>query len=236
MTAYGNPYQYGQRLQHLNTLKLNFEQYRFISRALDLSVCIFLLPFLLLPAVLICLAIILDSRGSPLFIQTRIGFNGRSFKIFKFRTMTNDLNDKKHRAFMKSFVAGEISNDTEDEDRIAKYKPIQRSDITRIGRLLRKTSLDELPQLVNVIRGEMSLIGPRPNVPWEVESYKSWHRERLNALPGITGLAQVMGRSEIIFDDIVRHDIQYVKYQSVHLDLWIIWRTLSAILSGDGAG
>ena len=236
MAVFNVPYPISQRNQLLKQVTLNHKQYKFIKRAFDLTFCIVLLPFLLVPIALICLAIMLDSPGSPFFIQERIGQYGRRFKIFKFRSMRPDINDNKHRTFMKAFVAGDITETSDESDRVAKFKPIQQDDITKIGRLLRKTSLDELPQIINVIKGEMSLIGPRPNVPWEVEAYKTWHYDRLNALPGITGLAQVMGRSDISFDRIARYDIQYVKNQVIHLDFWILWETFSAVIKGKGAG
>ena len=100
---------------------------------------------------------------------------------------------------------------------------------------MRKTSLDELPQLINVFKGEMSFVGPRPNVPWEVEEYRGWHKERFEVLPGITGLAQVRGRSGIPFDEIVQYDIEYIRKQSLMLDLQVLWWTVSSVLFGDGA-
>ena len=116
------------------------------------------------------------------------------------------------------------------------YKPAQAAQITRVGSLLRKTSLDELPQIINVLKGEMSLVGPRPNVPWEVEEYLPWHYERLEVLPGITGLAQVRGRSCVSFDHIVRSDVEYVEKQSLAMDLKILWWTAQAVAGGKGAG
>lgn len=237
MTIYDVPYQLGQRGQLLKTFKLSYQQYKFIKRVIDLTFCIFLLPVLLLPMAIICAVIALDSSGSPIFVQERVGFGGRRFKMYKFRSMRQGFNDQKHRSFMQSFVSGQIINeDNNDGERAAKFKPIQQKDITRVGKLLRKASLDELPQIFNILQGDMSLIGPRPNVPWEVEAYKPWHKDRLYALPGITGLAQVMGRSDIAFDRIARYDIQYVKNQSLHFDLWIIWQTVSAVVKGKGAG
>jgi len=113
------------------------------------------------------------------------------------------------------------------------YKPIQESQVTPVGRILRKTSLDELPQIFNVLKGEMSLVGPRPNVPWEVEEYKQWHYKRLKVLPGVTGLAQVYGRSSISFDHIVQYDIEYVEKQSLLMDLEIMWRTVWVTSKGN---
>ena len=115
------------------------------------------------------------------------------------------------------------------------FKPFDKNHVTPIGRILRKTSLDELPQLINVLKGQMSLVGPRPNVVWEVEEYKGWHKERLEVLPGITGLAQVKGRSGILFDEIVEYDIEYIENQSLMLDLKILWWTFAAVLVGKGA-
>ena len=133
---------------------------------------------------------------------------------------------------MKAFVNGEIGD---DENGGAIYKPVRASQITRVGRILRKTSLDELPQLVNVLTGEMSLVGPRPNVSWEVEAYQGWHQERLEVLPGVTGLAQVRGRSGLTFDSIVRSDIEYIERRSLALDLKILWWTLISVFLGEGA-
>jgi lipopolysaccharide/colanic/teichoic acid biosynthesis glycosyltransferase len=133
---------------------------------------------------------------------------------------------------MRAFVNGEI--DQVESEKVV-FKPFRESQVTRTGRLLRKTSLDELPQILNVLKGEMSLIGPRPNVSWEVEAYKEWHRERLNALPGITGLAQVNGRSCISFDRIVEYDIEYIENQSLRMDLQILWLTVRSVIRADGA-
>jgi len=133
---------------------------------------------------------------------------------------------------MQAFVNGRIDG---DENGVAIYKPIQASQVTWVGRILRKTSLDELPQLINVLAGEMSLVGPRPNVLWEFEEYKGWHQERLEVLPGITGLAQVRGRSGITFDSIVKYDIEYIERQSLAMDLRILWWTVVSVLLGEGA-
>jgi lipopolysaccharide/colanic/teichoic acid biosynthesis glycosyltransferase len=188
-------------------------------------------PFLVPLALFIALMIRLNSPGPILFAQERIGKGGRLFKMFKFRTMYQDVDRDSHRAFMKAFINGQ----TTVKDGHQVFKPFDRSHLTRVGRLLRKTSLDELPQLINVFRGEMSLVGPRPNVPWEVEEYKGWHKERLEVLPGITGLAQVRGRSGILFDEIVQYDIEYIESQSLWLDLKILWWTVASVVFGKGA-
>jgi lipopolysaccharide/colanic/teichoic acid biosynthesis glycosyltransferase len=150
--------------------------------------------------------------------------------------MRSDHDTTADQAFMQSYIAGDLqyTEDEMDTDR-AFFKPPNQDKITRVGRILRKTSLDELPQVFNILRGEMSLVGPRPNVPWEVEKYRDWHLERLMVLPGITGLAQVRGRSNIMFDEIARYDIEYVKNLSLALDLWILWQTFWIVLTGHGA-
>ena len=207
------------------------KEYQIAKRVMDVALCLLAMP-LVLPLLVICaLAIRLDSPGPVLFVQERIGKGGRRFRIHKFRTMQNNLDDSYHRAFMKAFVNGQIGD---DENGRAIYKPVQASQVTRVGRILRKASLDELPQLINVLKGEMSLIGPRPNVSWEVEVYKGWHQERLEVLPGITGLAQVRGRSGINFDSIVKCDIEYIERQSLALDLKILWWTVSSVTFGKG--
>jgi lipopolysaccharide/colanic/teichoic acid biosynthesis glycosyltransferase len=194
--------------------------------------------------ILIALAIVFDSPGSPFFVQERVGKGGRRFRMVKFRTMRCDHNDQRDRAFMQAYVNGELAADMDSRDmdsrdmdsRDALNKPIKKGDITRAGRFLRKASLDELPQVINVLRGEMSLIGPRPNVPWEVECYRDWHYERLELLPGITGLAQVHGRSTISFDEIVTYDIAYIRNLSFRMDLQIMVQTVVSVFSGNGAG
>jgi len=209
-----------------------YRKYQIAKRVVDLAFCLLAMP-LVLPLLVICaLAIHIDSPGPVLFVQERIGKGGRRFRLYKFRTMQHNLDDSYHRAFMKAFVSGRIG---ENENGGALYKPFQASQVTRVGRILRKTSLDELPQLINVLRGEMSLVGPRPNVLWEFEEYKGWHNERLEVLPGITGLAQVRGRSGITFDSIVKYDIEYIERQSLALDLKILWWTLISVFLGTGA-
>ncbi len=173
----------------------------------------------------------LESPGSPIFIQERVGKGGSRFRIYKFRTMLCKRDEQSERAYMQAFVANRIIEGSQEMG----FKAINKKDITRVGKLLRKASLDELPQIFNVLKGEMSLIGPRPNVPYEVEAYKPWHYERLNVLPGITGMAQVLGRSKISFDRIVAYDIQYIRRRSLSLDLWIIWKTIQVVAVGKGA-
>jgi lipopolysaccharide/colanic/teichoic acid biosynthesis glycosyltransferase len=233
--------------------------YRLVKRGMDLAICVLALPVVLPVAALSALAIKLDSPGPVILVQERIGKGGRRFRMFKFRTMQHRLDDSSHRVFMKAYVRGEIggldkptgqsavgrsgtplpaprrgSNGHSDAAEPVVFKPAQEQQITRVGRLLRKTSIDEFPQIINVFKNEMSLVGPRPNVPWEVEEYRPWQHERLEVLPGITGLAQVRGRSGLAFVNLVRSDIEYVEKQSLALDVKILWQTLAIVLMRKG--
>jgi lipopolysaccharide/colanic/teichoic acid biosynthesis glycosyltransferase len=203
---------------------------RIIDSVLALVALVFLWPIMIVIGVLVKL----DSPGPALFVQQRIGKDGRSFHIYKFRTMTHSLDRSGHVKFMQAFVQGRLGSGPYSASG-ATYKPFTESQVTRIGRILRKTSLDELPQIVNVLKGEMSLVGPRPNVPYEVQAYQDWHRERLSVLPGITGLAQVAGRSTLDFDTIASYDIQYVRQVSLGLDVQIMVNTLLCVVRGKGA-
>ncbi len=206
--------------------------YEFTKRLLDVILCLMMLPFVALIMGVIAVAIRLDSPGPILFRQARAGRSGRPFRMLKFRTMPDIVPDERGREFMKAYVRGEIgSEDGEAAQQV--YKP--KLAVTRVGGFLRKTSLDELPQIFNVLRGEMSLVGPRPHALWEVEEYLEWHRERLAVLPGITGLAQVRGRSGITFDRLVRYDIEYVRQQTLKTDLKILCRTAVSVLWARGA-
>jgi len=209
--------------------------YRLVKRALDVTICLISLPLAIVVMAIISTMIALDSPGPIFFVQERIGRGERRFSLYKFRTMKRDYDDRSSREFMQAFVTGQINQDDGDDGQ-ATYKPKHKDQITRVGRILRKTSLDELPQIFNVLRGEMSLVGPRPNVPWEVEVYCGWHNERLEVLPGITGLAQVRGRSDIPFDSIVNYDIEYIKNRGLKLDMQILWWTLLLVIQGRGAG
>jgi len=208
-----------------------------VKRVLDVMIATLALFFLCPVMAMLVVLIRLDSRGPAIFIQKRIGKNGRSFSIYKFRTMTHNLDQSAHVKFMQAYVSGAIEDHAcrRNESSDVVYKPFTEAQVTRVGRILRKTSLDELPQLINVLRGEMSLVGPRPNVPYEVEAYKEWHMERLAVLPGITGLAQVNGRSALDFDSICRFDISYARRMSLGLDLKIILQTVTAVFRGNGA-
>jgi lipopolysaccharide/colanic/teichoic acid biosynthesis glycosyltransferase len=203
-----------------------------VKRIFDVTITLIALALLWPIMLLLSALIVIDSRGPAFFVQKRIGKGGRPFRIYKFRTMSHNLDDSAHRKFMQAFVRGDIGKGGNET---AIYKPFTESQVTRVGRLLRKTSLDELPQLLNILKGEMSLVGPRPNVPYEVEAYKEWHKERLSVLPGITGLAQVSGRSAIDFDKIARYDVEYARRMCLRLDLKILFDTVFSVCKGKGA-
>jgi len=205
------------------------------KRVFDVSVCLVLFPVLLPLMGLIALLIRIDSPGGAIFTQERIGRRGNRFKIYKFRTIVSDFDDAANRKFMQAYVTGKIEPNENGQVKQL-FKPPAEKFYTRVGKILRKLSLDELPQILNVLKGEMSVVGPRPNVPWEVEKYQLWHTSRLDVLPGITGLAQVNGRSALPFDQIVRYDIYYVMKYSFWLDLKIIWKTVGNVFFGHGAG
>ena len=211
--------------------------YTVVKRLIDLLVTIFFAPIFAVITIIVGILIKLDSPGPIFFKQDRAGKGGRVFSIYKFRTMYHNTDTSSHRTFMKQYIKGQLDpGKKQPEGGATVYKPPIQHQITRIGRILRKTSIDELPQLWNVFWGQMSLIGPRPNVLWEVEAYDSWHNERLEVKPGITGLAQVKGRSGIPFKELVKYDLEYVKHRSILLDMKIVWWTALAVLKSDGSG
>ncbi len=208
---------------------------RLVKRAFDVTVASLLLVVFSPLFLLIALLIRLDSPGPALYRQERIGENGRPFTMFKFRSMVQDADPRVHEAYVTDLIRRNVSPQAENGGR-AVLKQQQDPRVTRVGRIIRKTSLDELPQLFNVLRGEMSLVGPRPALAYEVAVYKDWHRRRLAALPGITGLWQTVGRNQVSFDDMVRLDIEYIERQSLWFDIAILLRTPWAVLTGRGAG
>ena len=205
---------------------------RFIKRASDLFISIAALLVLSPIWLLISLFIKYDSRGSVLFKQERVGMDGRVFLCYKFRTMRADADDKIHReAYRKNIEGGREANAGNDEKPVfGKVKNDPR--VTSIGKYLRRSSLDELPQLLNVLKGDMSVVGPRPPIQYEVEEYDIRHRKRLDMKPGITGLWQVSGRNRLTFEEMVRIDMFYIENWSLWLDLKIILLTFPAILRG----
>jgi lipopolysaccharide/colanic/teichoic acid biosynthesis glycosyltransferase len=186
--------------------------------------------------IFISLAVKLTSKGSVLFKQQRVGQFGVVFTCIKFRSMEVVNDPGIHREYMERFISGDVH--TGESRNIEKpfYKIRRDQRVTRVGAILRKSSLDELPQFLNVLKGEMSVVGPRPPIPYEVERYDIWHRRRVSVTkPGITGLWQVKGRSRVTFDDSVRLDLKYIDTRSMWLDIKIIFKTPWAILAGGGA-
>ncbi len=180
----------------------------------------------------IAIAIRLDSPGPALFRQRRLGRNLQPFTVHKFRTMKNGVTEDQHREFVTGLIVGEHP---EQDAPGPRYKMTEDSRVTRCGRILRRSSLDELPQLWNVLRGEMSLVGPRPPIPYEVEQYPPHWFARFAVKPGVTGLWQVNGRSDVTLEEMVRLDVEYIRRRSLWLNLQIIMRTVPAVLSAKGA-
>ena len=209
---------------------------RGIKRMMDVSGSLILLAMLSPVFLLIAAAIKLTSRGPVLFRQKRIGEHGTPFTFLKFRSMYVNNDSTEHKEYVRQLIAGQAAKHPTNGNEEGIFKLTNDSRITRVGSFLRRTSLDELPQFVNVLRGEMSLVGPRPPVPYEVEAYATWHRRRLlEAKPGITGLLQVEGRCRIGFDEMVRLDFRYARQSSPWLDLKILLQTPRAVIAGDGA-
>jgi exopolysaccharide biosynthesis polyprenyl glycosylphosphotransferase len=197
--------------------------YRIAKRTLDIALALAGLTLLLPLVPVIVVLIKLDSSGSVLFAQKRIGRGGRLFTCYKFRSMVRNAEALKTQLATLNEATGPAFKIREDPR------------ITPIGAFLRRSSLDEVPQLANVLLGQMSIVGPRPQIPAEVELYEPWHRRRLEVKPGITCLWQIAGRSEISFDEWMRLDLEYVRRRSLHMDLYILFRTLPAVIARKGA-
>ncbi len=208
----------------------------FVKRSMDIVGSIVALILCCPLFVVISLAIKLSSKGPILFKQERVGRYGLRFTFLKFRSMECNNDAGIHREYVKRFIAGEADPARVSHTQNVVYKIQDDPRVTGVGKFLRKTSLDELPQFINVLKGDMSLVGPRPAIPYELEGYQVWHRRRvLESKPGITGLWQVSGRSRLKFDDMVRLDLRYAKTWSLWLDIKILLRTPRAVLFGAGA-
>jgi lipopolysaccharide/colanic/teichoic acid biosynthesis glycosyltransferase len=204
-----------------------------VKRAMDIAGS--LLAIILCAPVFILIAVVVkaSSKGPIFFRQQRVGHYGECFTFLKFRSMYIDNDPSAHREYVKKLIAGQAMREPSNGNGDSVYKLTNDKRITRAGKFLRRTSLDELPQFFNVLWGDMSLVGPRPAIPYEVASYETWHRSRvLEVKPGITGLWQVNGRNRIKFDEMVRLDLQYAKVWSPWLDLKILMRTPRAVLRG----
>ena len=210
---------------HLKPLSLHGANY-YLKRSFDVVVSFFILSVLFIPLVVISIFIRLDSPGPVLFTQYRMGLRGNKFKFYKFRTMSADADNRIHELLHLNERGGAGSH-------VFKMKNDPR--ITRAGRWLRKWSLDEIPQIINVIKGDMSLVGPRPQVLWEAAYYDDHAKKRLHIKPGITGLWQVSGRAALSYEEMIDLDIYYLENWSLGLDLKILLRTIPAIFTGEGA-
>ena len=209
---------------------------RATKRMIDVLGSLSLLALLSPVFLAIAVAVKLTSEGPVLFRQKRIGEHGTPFTFLKFRSMYTDNDSSQHKEYVRQLIAGQAAKQPTDGNGEGVFKLTNDPRITPVGSFLRRTSLDELPQFLNVLRGEMSLVGPRPPVPYEVEAYATWHRRRLlEAKPGITGLWQVEGRSRVGFDDMVRLDLRYARNCSPWLDLKILIQTPKAVIAGNGA-
>jgi exopolysaccharide biosynthesis polyprenyl glycosylphosphotransferase len=204
---------------------------RVVDLSLALLAVILFSPLLLLIALLVKMS----SPGPVLFKQIRAGTNGRPFTFYKFRSMRHDIDDTLHREYATNFIGGKELRLKDEAKNQKVYKMPTDPRVTGIGKILRKTSLDELPQLFNVIAGDMSLVGPRPPIAYELTIYKDWHKRRLRATPGITGLWQVSARSSVPFHDMVLLDLYYINRWSLMLDIEIILKTIPVVLYGKGA-
>jgi lipopolysaccharide/colanic/teichoic acid biosynthesis glycosyltransferase len=199
-----------------------------VKRLIDISVALLLLV-LLAPLLLVLFVWVrLDSPGPAIFKQVRVGLRGRQFTVLKFRSMCLDADSSAHREFLASQMT--------EGARLTHYKVQQDDRVTRCGRFIRQLSLDELPQLFNVLRGQMSLVGPRPDVPYSLEQYEPRHYRRFDAVPGLTGLWQVSGRSTLSFREMLDLDIEYVERWSLLLDVKLLARTVPELLRLGRAG
>jgi lipopolysaccharide/colanic/teichoic acid biosynthesis glycosyltransferase len=206
-----------------------------IKRSVDIVGSLLAILLLAPLMILIAVAVKLSSPGPVLFRQMRLGQSGRGFPFLKFRSMHAKADHAIHEAYIKQFISNQADSPA-DGGKAKVFKLQADPRITRIGRFLRRTSLDEVPQFFCVLAGHMSLVGPRPPLPYEFAAYEIWHRRRLLAVkPGITGLWQVDGRSRVKFDEMVRMDIAYARTWSLWMDIKILWRTPRAVVGGNGA-
>jgi lipopolysaccharide/colanic/teichoic acid biosynthesis glycosyltransferase len=210
--------------------------YLFLKRFLDIIGSTIGIILFLPVMMFIAVAIKVTSRGPVLFKQKRVGYHGKEFNFFKFRSMKYKSDDSIHQEYVKKLIKGKSQEINQGNSDNPVFKISNDPRITSIGHILRKTSLDELPQFLNVLKGDMSLVGPRPPIPYELESYQPWHLRRvLEVKPGITGLWQVYGRSRTTFDEMVRLDLQYVSHRNLLLDIKLLLKTLTLFFDSEGA-
>ncbi len=205
---------------------------RMLKRTVDLTASVLVMVLGAPVFLFLATAVKLSSPGPVLFRQVRLGRDGKPFTFYKFRSMHHKNDDGAHRSFARDFISGDMSEESGDS---TVFKMVQDPRITTIGRFLRRSSLDELPQFYNVLRGQMSLVGPRPPISYELEHYQDWHKDRLKVKPGLTGLWQVSGRSTVGFDEMVKLDLYYIGHWNLKLDLKIMARTVPVMVKGEGA-
>ncbi|HYA87151.1 MAG TPA: sugar transferase [Nitrospirota bacterium] len=224
---------YSDMARQRQTIKIGHKVKRIIDIIGSIAAIVIFSPFF----ILVPIGIKLTSRGPVLYRQERMGQCAEKFSFLKFRSMYVNSDQDVHREFVQNFIAKQpTGKDNGGNPGKMVYKIVKDKRVTPFGHILRRTSLDELPQFINVLKGEMSLVGPRPPIPYEIEKYDSWHWRRvMEVKPGITGLWQVMGRSSTTFDDMVRLDLKYVTNWSLWLDIMILFKTPGAVLSGKGA-
>jgi lipopolysaccharide/colanic/teichoic acid biosynthesis glycosyltransferase len=212
----------------------------FARRCLDLVAALALILLLLPVMIAIAVAVRLDSRGPAMFRQRRVGYREREFTVFKFRSMRLDADEERHRQYVSAMIAanpadaGADDGDDGGDGGESLYKLAVDDRITPVGRRIRSWSVDELPQLFNVVLGDMSLVGPRPAIPYEVESYPAWYSKRFAVKPGLTGLWQVSGRNQRTYEEMVSLDIDYAESRSFIGDLAILAKTPRAVLGRKG--
>ncbi|HEX5593971.1 MAG TPA: sugar transferase [Solirubrobacterales bacterium] len=210
-----------------------------LQRLFDIAFALTLIALFSPILIGVALAVRIDSRGPSFFRQRRVGYREKEFTLYKFRSMRVDADPQGHQEYVTALIKGEGTNpngaDGAEGGRENLYKLAVDNRITGVGRWIRKWSLDELPQLFNVVRGDMTLVGPRPAIPYEVAEYPSWYRERFSVKPGLTGYWQVSGRSERTYEEMVRLDIEYAQRRNLGLDLSILLKTPWVVLSRKGA-
>jgi lipopolysaccharide/colanic/teichoic acid biosynthesis glycosyltransferase len=208
----------------------------FARRCLDLIAASVLIVLLLPVMIAVAVAVRLDSRGPATFRQRRIGYREREFTVYKFRSMRLDADEERHRQYVSALIGGRAAEtgDGDVDDGEDLYKLAVDDRITPVGRRIRSWSIDELPQLFNVVLGDMSLVGPRPAIPYEVASYPAWYAKRFAVKPGLTGLWQVSGRNQRTYEEMVSLDIDYAENRSLLGDLAILARTPRAVLGRKG--
>jgi lipopolysaccharide/colanic/teichoic acid biosynthesis glycosyltransferase len=202
------------------------------KRIVDVAFTLLIAPFVLLVGIVVAICIKLDSKGPVFFRQKRIGQNGVEFEMLKFRSMYVNSDQAAHREKIMKYMNGEKLHN--DETGNMAYKDVLDPRITKVGRFIRKTSIDELPQFWNVLHGEMTLVGPRPPLPYEVEQYSAYEHQRLLGKPGLTGTWQVYGRSRVTFQNMIEMDLEYLENQSLRRDLKLIFLTVPVMIFARG--